>query len=124
MRELDLRNIFHGLGIQVIEKSHSGWLHSQCPFSQWTHRAGHDRRPSFGAKIDQGGFSSYHCYSCGMHGRIRDLCRALGTFQGDRMRYNALALEADTADILGLSAEKWDEAQQEEQPPEPILEEI
>lgn len=125
MQEPNLRRVLSQLGIEVLQRTYSGWLHASCPFAEWTHRSGRDSRPSFGAKVDEGGISSYHCHSCKMHGRISSLARALGHYRhGNTQHYVTLAMEADDGDRMGLSPNWQDEVQEQEQPPEPVVEEI
>jgi len=125
VKEPDLRKILSRLGVEVVQRTHSGWLHASCPFAKWTHRSGRDANPSFGAKVDEGGISSYHCHSCKMHGRVSSLARALGHHRhGNLQHYAALAMEADDYDRGGLSTNWIDEVEEREVPPEPIVEEI
>jgi hypothetical protein len=125
MREPDLRRMLSALGVQVVQRTHSGWLHASCPFAQWLHRSGSDQNPSFGAKVDEGGISSYHCHGCKMHGRISGLARALGHWRhGEQNHYASLAMDADDADRMGLSAD-WQPGEEErELPQEPVVEEV
>lgn len=125
MQEPELRRMLSALGVTVTQKTHSGWLHASCPFAPWLHRSGSDRNPSFGAKIDEGGISSYHCQGCKMHGRISGLARALGHWRhGDQGHYNEVAMGADDADRMGLSADWHPGDEEREQPQQPVVEEV
>ena len=124
VREGTLRDILRRLGVHVTERSRSGWLQAPCPFAPWTHRSGRDRRPSFGAKIEDAGISSYHCHACGMHGRTSGLVRTLQRYGHDvgplnDQGYPELAHEADAADLLGISNQPF-EVPPEERDPLPV----
>lgn len=99
MREPELRRIVGQLGVVLGQRTQRGWLHARCPLAPWTHPRGHDRRPSFGVKVEREGLSAYSCFTCGHKGRISSLCRVLGNYRhGDPHHYEALARDADAAD--------------------------
>ncbi len=125
MQEPALRAILGRLGIRPTEKTGTGWLHAPCPFASDRHRNGRDVRPSFGAKIEDRGVSSYHCYSCKMHGRISSLVRALHMYghdvgEMDGHGFPALAREADIADMGVMGDVPFDGAQEPRRLPEPL----
>ena len=54
------------------------WVSFNCPFARWRHSGGRDENPSFGVIVDSR--SSYHCFSCGVRGRLATLPSALAKY--------------------------------------------
>ena len=124
MKEGDLRRVLGTLGVQVSQRTHSGWLVAPCPFAPFFHRGGIDRRPSFGAKVNAEGVSGYECHGCHMHGRLSSLARQLGRLRHrDDKHYAAVAATADEADMAVSSVEWTDEPAPRDPPQEPLVEE-
>lgn len=103
MKEHRLRDIMRRLGVRLENQTKAkGWIEGWCPLAPWTHPKGADRHPSFGVKVEDG-ISSYHCFTCGHHGRIPGLVRALEHYRGedhsDDIEYDKLVVEANTADF-------------------------
>ena len=125
MQEADLRRILSALGVHVERTQASGWLEAQCPFAPFLHRSGQDRRPSFNAKVEAQGVSSYICHGCHMKGRISSLIRSLGHHRhGDKGHYKALSISADDADHKVAPAEWNPSTDDQYQRPESIAEEV
>ena len=55
-----------------------------CPFAKALHKNGTDYNPSFGISIGQ--TSTYHCFSCGVKGRLRNLPASLFKVYGKRFK--------------------------------------
>lgn len=51
------------------------YVQGNCPFAKARHKSGIDRNPSFSISI--GNISVYHCFSCGVKGRLSSLPNAL-----------------------------------------------
>ncbi len=101
------------IGVEHLQAGTSGWLHSRCPLAPWTHRTGHDRRPSFAVKPQHDGVSAYMCWACHRHGRVSSLIKLmhyLGADVGEVVgEYPNLAKEADAADMMVVIAVDYDE---------------
>ncbi len=124
MQEADLRRILSALGVRVERTQASGWLESRCPFAPFLHRSGQDRRPSFNAKVEHAGVSSYVCHGCHMKGRISSLARSLGHHRhGDVGHYKALSIQADDADHK-VAPTEWVPSDDQGHQPTPIAEEV
>ena len=54
----------------------TGWVMTHCPFAQWTHVDGDDKRFSFGISV-RGGFN---CFTCGKKGSLFDFPKMLSKF--------------------------------------------
>lgn len=66
MRQDDIIQFLRVLGVHSIDLSSDGeWVTSSCPLASFSHIGGVDSRPSFGIKINDGGESSYNCFTCG-----------------------------------------------------------
>ena len=92
MKEYDLRKILGRLDVDGLEKNHNGWLMAKCPFAEYLHTKGTDRKPSFFVRADSDGPSGFHCFTCKQHGSIRALINQLAYYRDTD--YNSLALQA------------------------------
>jgi hypothetical protein len=117
MNEPNLRRILAGMMVEVIELTNDGWLKCACPFAPYLHSTGTDRNPSFFAKVDPGGLSGYHCFTCKQKGRISSLVRALEHY--GKISYGNLAMEADLAEVPE-SFGSYETAPEMELDPEPL----
>jgi hypothetical protein len=122
MNEKDLRRIMHDLSVPLVTSRRKGWMDGVCPLAEWRHVGGVDRHPSFGVKVEPGGISAYHCYTCKAHGRISSLARVLGHYRGKD--YTDLVREADMADLFNLEYQPFDHREEAEPMPEPIVAEM
>lgn len=103
MREHELRQILHALGISDVTEDHSsGWLHSSCPFAQWKHRGGTDTSKGFAIKIEDTGTSAFMCPACKSHGRIEALAGELGVLRG--IDYSKLTQRITTTEAGAMFA--------------------
>lgn len=68
---LELARIMGASRVRVSSDS----VMMNCPFAPYLHSDGYDARPSFGIKA--GKVSIYHCFACGMKGRLSYLPYAL-----------------------------------------------
>ena len=65
------------LGCSGIEVVGGGkWVQACCPLAPHTHARGIDENPSFGIAVEDEGWSSYHCFTCGS-GSLADLVHKL-----------------------------------------------
>lgn len=122
MNQRDLTRIMHDLGVQVAPAKRKGWMDGPCPLAPWKHQSGMDRHPSFGVKIEEGGISAYHCYTCKAHGRISSLARALGHFRN--RNHDEIAKQADFADLMNITHAPFEQKDMRDPLPEPIIEEM
>ncbi len=100
--------------MEHLQAGTSGWLHSRCPLAPWTHKTGHDRRPSFAVKPQHDGVSAYMCWACHRMGRVSSLIKLMHHFGVDVGEvvwgeYPKLAQEADAADMMVVVAVDYDE---------------
>lgn len=92
---------------------------TQCPFAYYRHKQGTDSKPSFGISISEGA-SVYHCFACGVKGRLSFLPHALGRYKHPKAKevrdiinkYEPLfllqdAMEDKPTKILQALDEKW-----------------
>lgn len=54
----------------------TGWVMTNCPFAEYTHLDGDDKRFSFGISVKNG----YHCFTCGEKGHLLELPKALARY--------------------------------------------
>ena len=57
----------HLLGAREIVEG-DRWITLDCPLAEYRHEGGIDKRPSFGIVADT--VSAFHCFGCGVHGRL------------------------------------------------------
>lgn len=74
MNRENVVRIFRYLGSTTIRESDE-YVMGNCPFAKVLHKYGRDRNPSFGISI--GKTSTYHCFSCGVKGTLRNLPSSL-----------------------------------------------
>ncbi len=79
------------------EATSGGWLLAECPFAEYLHQTGTDRNPSFYAKVDDAGYSGFHCFTCKQKGSIRALAVKLGYYR--KVDYSNIALQAAINDV-------------------------
>lgn len=65
------------LQIEIVGESR-GWVSARCPFAEFYHSRGFDKRPSFFAHVNDTGISGFNCFTCGQKGPIVSLYRKLG----------------------------------------------
>jgi DNA primase len=120
MKEYDLRKLLDRLDISVSDKNPSGWLVACCPFAEFLHAKGTDRKPSFYAKANSDGPSGFHCFTCKQHGSIRALVNQLAYYRD--ADYNHLALQATMLEVPDRFSdfEQNDDASYLDALPEPI----
>lgn len=58
------------------------WLKFPCPFAQWKHANGRDRKPSFGIRCTDTEDSAFHCFACHEKGLFIRLPLDLGHLRG------------------------------------------
>jgi 5S rRNA maturation endonuclease (ribonuclease M5) len=75
-----IERLFSVLGSERTKHT-AAWVNGTCPFAQWRHSKGRDRRPSFGIAINAGGESHVFCHSCGVTGSARDMIWLLARFR-------------------------------------------
>jgi hypothetical protein len=97
MKEYDLRRLLLKLDIEVTDKNPSGWLLARCPFAEFLHAKGTDRKPSFYVRANADGPSGFHCFTCKQHGGVRALVNQLGYYRDKD--YNHLALQATVMEV-------------------------
>jgi hypothetical protein len=97
MTEYDLRRLLLKLDIEVTDKNPSGWLLARCPFAEFLHAKGTDRKPSFYVRANADGPSGFHCFTCKQHGGVRALVNQLGYYRD--ADYNHLALQATLLEV-------------------------
>jgi hypothetical protein len=100
----------------------NGWVESACPFAPWRHKAGEDRRPSFGVAVRDDGRSGYKCHSCGSHGLFQTLplavSKAGGWIEGDHLRMVDMSESFKEAEAGAIELDCVFDAE-----PEPLLKE-
>ena len=100
MIESDLRNILGDLGVQVLNRNARGWLVARCPFAELGFHEGNvDRTPGFQAKVEPGGVSAFHCFTCKKHGTIASLAAQLGHEREEDL--SAVEMQAFLAETPG-----------------------
>lgn len=94
------------VGITRLQKNRNGWLVCSCPFSEFFHKGGRDKNPSFFVRINPTGFSGFNCFTCHQKGGLNHFFNKLGTLRGED--YNHLAIRVmleETPDKF----EEWDD---------------
>jgi len=118
MKEQELRKYAARAGINFTDPtvSATGWLQAHCPLAPWRHGSGRDRRPSFGLRVNDTGYSAYKCFTCGSHGSIPGLVRLLANYTNSDSLRN-IARDAENAEIAGEPEHlpEWDDYYQEEE---------
>jgi len=102
VNSFDIQKLLNALGCSGIKLGHNGWVHASCPLARWKHRGGHDKHPSFGVSVVDGGQSRYRCHGCGMKG---DLTQLLMFIQAKGVNVSELAafVQANNApDLAGI----------------------
>lgn len=117
MNRLNLNEVLSKLDIEVLGENGKGWLLAQCPFAFKTHASGEDRNPDFWIKVEDNGFSGYHCFACKQKGSIPKLVKMLEKMRGED--YGTLYVEAAILDTDGKVGE-YEVSVEAEYEPEPI----
>jgi len=68
------------LGSKRVRKTGNSVM-GNCPFAPYLHDDGYDRKPSFGILIDR--TSAFHCFGCGVKGRLMYLPTLLSYYSGE-----------------------------------------
>lgn len=117
MNEQELRKYATRAGINFTDPSVSatGWLQARCPLAPWRHGSGRDRRPSFGLRVNDTGYSAYKCFTCSSHGSIPGLVRLLANYTNSDTLRN-IARDAESAEIAQGPDHiaEWDDYYEEE----------
>ena len=106
MDESNLRAMLGKMGVRVVARSRD-WLVAPCPLAPWRHRRGHDRTPSFAAKINPRGLSGFTCQACHAQGRVSGLARLIGDYSGDDM--SAISVEAEMIEASAGNLPRYDD---------------
>ena len=120
MNIVPLKAILAQLGVEIVHTRASGWITAKCPFAQWTHPAGSDRRPSFFLRAHNSRKSGYNCYSCHKSGNIPSLIQALGHYR--KANYSKLGIKAAMQEVLSGTGTFDHEGEEVVAPDEPINE--
>jgi hypothetical protein len=94
MKAEDLIKHLERLEIDILGESR-GWISARCPFAEFYHARGYDRRPSFSAHINDQGVSGFNCFTCGQRGPIVSLYKKLGELRGERYMRDIIECEFD-----------------------------
>ena len=117
MDENSIRHLLTSLKVPHHKATYTGsrqrtrWLSISCPFAPWTHAKKTDENPSFGITIQDDGFSSYKCLSCGLKGRLSALPTRLGGYR--KLDYTKLRMWAQSVELnasLFKPVPKWEDA--------------
>lgn len=81
MNEQGIQEVLRSLGCRSIRRC-GDHIRANCPLAPFTHKKGTDRNPSFFVKIENGGRSCYHCFSCGSKGTLTGLLYDLQRYGG------------------------------------------
>lgn len=112
MNEVQIREIFAEVGITQLVRNRNGWLVCPCPFSEFFHKGGRDRNPSFFVKINSEGYSGFNCFTCHQKGGLTHFFSKLGNLRGED--YNNLSIRVlleETPDMF----EAWDDKKVDEE---------
>jgi len=82
------------LEVEVIGESR-GWISARCPFAEFYHTRGYDKRPSFFAHINDTGISGFNCFTCGQKGAIVTLYKKLGELREENYMRDIIEAEFD-----------------------------
>lgn len=117
MNRHNLNSVLEKLDIEILGENNKGWLLARCPFAFKTHASGEDRNPDFWIKVEDTGFSGYHCFACKQKGSIPRLVKQLEIMRGED--YGTLYVEAAILDTDGQVGE-YEVSVEAEYEPEPI----
>jgi len=87
LRTLDCR------GIEVTNPK--GWIRASCPFAPYSHSKGTDVHPSFGIKVQEDGYSSFKCYSCGRMGSLMLLAHDISVFDRSKLPIRQFVIDKE-----------------------------
>lgn len=103
MNESNVRLLMSLMGCKVGTRSPKGWLRGSCPFAPWLHSKGKDVRPSFAVKVEENDASHFKCYSCGVHGSLKQLVWRYEREIGKEVpELESLVMRADTVSLKAL----------------------
>lgn len=108
-----LRQVMAKLGVYIPQANNAGWVHVACPYAPWKHRNGVDRSRGFAMKVEDNGISAFKCPACKTHGRISGIARGLAALREtsgeEAEKYDLIAREADSYDMLGSQLPGFEE---------------
>jgi hypothetical protein len=82
------------LQVEIVGESR-GWISARCPFAEFYHSRGFDKRPSFFAHINDTGVSGFNCFTCGQKGQIVSLYKKLGELRKENYMRGIIEAEFD-----------------------------